>query len=80
MANVGPAKLTITSTTGPGQAVTALIFTDVQSITVNFGSNTISVTRGGGTTTPATQFYDYSAMNTVTWTISGGATTIAISS
>ena len=80
MANVAPATVTITSTTGPGQAVTALKFTDVTAINVNFGSNVIAITRGGGTTAPSTQFYDYSAMNTFTWTISGGLATITISS
>jgi len=77
MANAAPATVTITSTTGPGQAVTALKYTDVNDIEFDFFHNIIKIIRTGG---GGTQIYDYSAMNTVTWTISGGITTITISS
>ena len=77
MANSSPAKTIITSTTGPGQAVTTLTFTDVVDIEVNFLANTIKVTRSGA---GGISYYDYSAMATVTWTISAGLSTITISS
>lgn len=75
--NVAPATLTITSTTGPGQAVTALKQTNVNDIEFDFLHNIIKVmlTGSGGT-----QIFDYSAMNTVTFTITAGVTTISISS
>jgi hypothetical protein len=76
-ANTSPATLTITSTTGAGQAVTALKFTDVVDIEFDFFHNIIKVTRSGS---GSTQIYDYSAMNTVTVTISNGVTAIVISS
>ncbi len=65
MANVPPATITITSTTGPGQSVTSLKFTDVVAITVDFVKNTIGITRSGS---GSTQYYDYSAVGTFTWT------------
>jgi hypothetical protein len=77
MANAAPATVTVTSTTGPGQSVTALKATDVSKFEVDFGANVIKVTRQGS---GSTQIYDYSAMATLTWTISGGVTTIVVSS
>lgn len=77
MANVPPATVTITSTTGPGQSVTATKFTDVNQLILNFLNNTVGITRTGA---GGTQYYDYSAMATMTVTISGGLTTISISS
>lgn len=77
MANSAPATVTITSTTGPGQAATATKFTDVTDIVYHFGKNTIGINRQGA---GSTVYYDYSAMATVTHTISGGLTTITISS
>jgi hypothetical protein len=77
MANVGPGAVTITSTTGPGVTNTAVAFTRVTNIEVDLIKNTIKITHGDGLTI---SYYDYSAMATVTWTISGGATTITISS
>lgn len=76
MANSAPATLTITSSTGPGQAVTALKFTDVLDVDVDFTKNTIKVTRAGSA---GIQYFDYSAAATVTWTITGGVSTIVIS-
>ena len=77
MANAAPATVTVTSTTGPGQAVTAQRFTDVVDFEVDFNHNVIRVTRQGA---GGTQVYDYSAMATLTWTISDGLTTIVVSS
>jgi hypothetical protein len=74
--NQAPATLTITSTTGPGNTVTALKFTDVQDIEFDFFHNIIKVMRQGS---GSTQIYDYSAINTVTMTISAGVTAIVIS-
>jgi hypothetical protein len=77
MANAAPATVTITSTIGPGQAVTAVKFTDVQDIEFDFFHNLIKVVRQGS---GSTQIYDYSAMNTVTFSIVNGVTTVTISS
>jgi len=76
MANVAPATVTITGTTGPGSSVTTLKFTDVADIEVDFVHNTIKITRQGA---GGISYYDYSANATLTWTISGGLTTIVIS-
>ena len=75
--NFSPATVTITSTIGPGQSVTAIKFTDVVDLELDFFHNLIKVMRAGS---GSTQIYDYSAMNTMTVTISGGLTTIVISS
>lgn len=77
MANVAPATLTITSTTGAGVSAVATVFTAVVDIEFDFIKNTIKVTHANGRTI---SYYDYSAMATVTWTISAGLTTITISS
>lgn len=77
MANSAPAKITITSTTGAGQAVTAAVFTDVVDFEVDFVKNTIKITRSGSS---VITYYDYSAMATLTWTITAGAAVIVISS
>lgn len=74
MANVPPATVTVTSSTGAGQAVTALQFTDVTDLEVDFKANTIKITHGIGIT-----YFDFSVIATVTWTVSGGASTIAFS-
>lgn len=76
MANSAPATVTITSTTGPGSTVTALKQTDVNKIEVDFLSNTIRVMRSGS---GGTQYYDYSALATLTWTITAGVTVIVAS-
>lgn len=77
MANVGPATATVTSVTGPGQALTAQVFTRVTDIEVDFIKNTIKITWNDGLTIT---YVDYSTMTTFTWTISGGATTLTITS
>jgi hypothetical protein len=77
MPNTSPATVTITSTTGPGKTVTALRFTDVTNLEVDFRANTIKVTRSGAS---GIQYYDYSAMATLTWTITAGVTAIVVSS
>ena len=74
--NVAPATVTITSTTGPGQSVTALKFTDVNDIEFDFFHNLIKVMRTGS---GSTQIYDFSAINTVTFTISSGIPSLVIS-
>ncbi len=76
MANSAPATVTVTSTTGPGQSVTAQKFTDVNDIEFDFLHNVIKVTRAGG---GSTQIYDFSAILTVTFTITGGVSTLVIS-
>lgn len=74
MANSSPNTVTITSTTGPGVAATATVFTDVTDIEFDFLANTIRIIHGG-----IESFYDYSAIATLTWTISGGHAAIVIS-
>lgn len=77
MANSAPATVTVTSTTGPGQSVTSQKWTDVVDLEFDFVKNTIAVTRTGA---GGIIYYDYSAMATLTWTISSGLTTIVVSS
>lgn len=77
MANVSPAQVTITSTTGPGVTATATVFTAVTDLEVDFVKNTIKITHASGR---IITYYDYSAMATFTWTITAGSTVIAISS
>ena len=76
MANKAPATVVITSTTGPGQAVTAASFTDVNSIEFDYLHNIIKVNRSGS---GGTQIYDYSAITAMTVAISNGVTTVTIS-
>ena len=76
MANAAPAKITVTGTTGPGQSVTTQVFTDVVDVEVDFNRNVLKVTRSGS---GGIIYYDFSALGTVTWTISGGASTLAFS-
>ena len=75
--NTAPATVTINSTTGPGQAVSSLKFTDVVDLEIDFIHNIIKVMRQGS---GSTQIYDYSAMNTIACSILNGVTTISISS
>lgn len=79
MANAAPATVTITGSTGAGQAVTALKFTDVVGMEVDFARNWITFTRAGGAAGPQKQYFDYSALGTITWTISGGLSTLVFS-
>lgn len=76
MANVAPATVTVTSTTGPGSSVTSLKFTDIVDIEVDFVRNVLKLTRAGA---GGIQYYDYSALATITWTISSGLSTLAFS-
>jgi hypothetical protein len=76
MPNTSPATVTITETTGPGLSVSALKLTDVVGIEVDFFRNWLKVTRDGA---GGIQYYDYSALATLTWTVSGGVTTIVLS-
>lgn len=75
-ANQAPATLTITAPIGPGGTVTAMKFTDVYDIEIDFYHNLIKVTRAGS---GSTQVYAYDPINTVSWTISAGQTAIIIS-
>lgn len=74
MANSSPNTVVYTGTTGPGQSVTSLTFTDVSDIEFDFRANTIKVTHGIGIS-----YFDYSAITTLTWSISSGHATITIS-
>ena len=76
MANVSPATVTITGTTGPGSTVTSLKFTDVVAIEYDFVKNVVKVTRAGA---GGISYYDYSALTTITQVIASGLTTIVMS-
>jgi hypothetical protein len=76
MANTSPATVTVTGSTGPGQAVSSLKFTDVVDLEVNFNSQTLKITRQGS---GGIVYFDYSALSTITWTITAGLTTAAFS-
>lgn len=75
MANVPPAKVTYTGSTGPGQAVTAAVINNVVDIEYDFNKNVIKITTSDG----IMNYYDFSAITTVTHTITGGVSTIVIS-
>lgn len=73
--NAPPASVTITDTTGPGiSAVNS--FTAVTNIEVDFVGNKIKITHGNGL---IISYYSYSALATLTWTITAGATVIVAS-
>lgn len=76
MPNVPPANVTITDTTGPGLASVATVFSNVVELNVDFKANTIMINHAGGLTK---SYYSYSAVATLTWTITGGLTAIVIS-
>ncbi len=76
MANVAPATVTITGSTGPGQSVTSMKFTDVVDIEIDFVRNWLRITRAGA---GGISYYDYSALGTVTWTIATGLSTLVFS-
>lgn len=75
--NFAPAVVVITSTTGAGQAVTNMKFTDVQDLEFDFFHNLIKIMHQGS---GSTNIFDYSAMNTIVCSIVNGVTTITISS
>lgn len=76
MANKAPATVVITSTTGPGQAVTALNFADVNDLEFDFLHNIVKVSRAGSA---GIQNYDLSAVTAISVVISGGLVTFTIS-
>jgi hypothetical protein len=76
MANAAPATVTITSTTGPGQALTAAKYTDVNNLELDFLHNVVRITRAGAGGLIIT---DYSAIGTITATVSGGVTSVTLS-
>ncbi len=76
MSNIAPATVTVTSTTGPGVAVTAQRFTDINNVEIDFLGNTLKLTRSGS---GGIIYYDYSAMATGTITIASGVSTLVFS-
>jgi len=76
MANAAPATVTVTGSTGPGQAVTTQKFTDVVDIEYDFNRNVVKLTRSGA---GGIVYYDYSALTTITQVITAGVTTIVMS-
>jgi hypothetical protein len=76
MANSAPATVVITAPIGPGDAVSALSFTDVNNIEFDFLHNLIKIARTGS---GGTQIYAYDSIATISVTISGGLSTFTIS-
>lgn len=69
---------TVTSTTGPGLTATAVVLNDVSNIFFDFDARVVRITySNGGPDITAT--FDYSAVLTVTFSISGTSTTVTIS-
>ena len=76
MANAAPATVTTSLATGPGQALSSVKFTDVNSIEVDFLRNLLKITRSGS---GSTLVCAYDAAATITWTVSAGVSTLAFS-
>lgn len=76
MANAAPGKITVTGSTGPGQAVTTQVFTDVNDIEFDILRNVLKVTRAGA---GGIIYYDLSALTTGTISFSGGIPTFVVS-
>lgn len=70
------ATVTVTGTAGPGQTVTAAVFTDVTSFSIDCVNNLISITPGDGT---ANKIISITAATTITATKSGSTYTLTIS-
>lgn len=71
-----PDQLTITATTGPAQAVAALIITGVRQLNFNTVDNVVEVFNDGRT---GPQQYDITNKNTITVTKATGDWTVSIS-
>jgi len=76
MANVSPASVVYTGTTGPSQTLTSKTFSNVTNFEVDFVKNTIMVTYDSGLTIA---YLDYSAVTTFTWVITSGVPVLTIS-
>jgi hypothetical protein len=76
MANSAPATVTTSLATGPGQALSLVKFTDVNSIEVDFLRNLLKITRSGS---GSTLICAYDAAATITWTVAAGVSTLAFS-
>jgi len=68
------ATVTVTGTTGPGKALTAQVFTDVESFTFVNGKELLVLNRAGGVTT----YIDISTQTTITLTVSGTLYTLTV--
>jgi len=71
------ATVTITGKIGPGLTDTALVFQGVTGINFNISDNTIEIIQAAKAEKHT--FFDYDTIATVTYTISGDAATITIS-
>ena len=65
---------TITGTTGPGKALTAQVFSDVEAFTFVNGKELLVLQRTGGVTT----YIDISTQTTITLTVSGTLYTLTV--
>lgn len=75
MASPSTANVTVTSTTGPGVTVTALVINGVLQVVFDLVRNMIFITDSAG----RIREFAYDAVATLTWTISGRTATVAIS-
>ena len=75
MANAAPATVTTSYSTGPGQALSSVKFTDVNELNFDFLHNVVRIVRSGAGSTLITA---YDAATTLTWTISSGVTTVVM--
>lgn len=71
-----PSQLTYSGSTGPGQALTTALFTDVTELNYDLPHKTLKVVWG---IPSITTVLSLSASTTVTHTISGGNHTVTIS-
>ena len=76
MANAAPATVTTSYPTGPGQVLNAVKFTDVNELQFDFLHNLVKIIRQGS---GSTLVCAYDAAATITFSISGGVTTVVMS-
>jgi hypothetical protein len=76
MANVAPATVVYTGSTGAGQAITAKSFANVVDFEVDFVKNTIKITYDLGR---SIVYLDYSVITVFTWVITAGVPVLTIS-
>jgi len=75
MANAAPATVTTSYSTGAGQALSSVKFTDVNELNFDFFHNLVKIVRSGS---GSTLVCAYDAAATITFTISNGVTTVVM--
>lgn len=69
------ANVTVTAVAGPGQTLTAGVFTGCTGVNFNLASNTFTILASDG----SIKTFDWQSIATVTFTVSGHNGTVAIS-